>query len=147
VHERWETAGPVKTVAVAPAGPLRTIRQGKAGVAEQPSEADFEAAARWTLEVPEPAAPEDWFLEIDYAGDVARVYADGRLVEDNFWNGRKMLVRVSDLVGKATELRILPLRKDAPVYLQPDQRALLDAAPGEALLELRGVRLVHRVTR
>ncbi|MCR5549227.1 MAG: beta-galactosidase, partial [Bacteroidales bacterium] len=89
--------------------------------------------------------PEDWFLEIDYDGDVARVYADGRLVEDNFWNGRKMLVRVSDLAGKDAELRILPLRKDAPIYLQRAQRAILESAPGETLLTLRGIRLVHRM--
>ena len=34
-----------------------------------------------------------------------------------------------------------------PIYLQADQRAVRDAAPGDVLLNLRGVRLVHRVTR
>ena len=58
-----------------------------------------------------------------------------------------MLVRVSDLAGKDAELRILPLRKDAPIYLQPDQRAVLDAAPGETLLRLKGVQLIHRTER
>jgi hypothetical protein len=57
-----------------------------------------------------------------------------------------MLVRVSDLVGKSAELRILPLRKDAPIYLQAEQRAALEAAPGETLLSLNGVRLIHRIT-
>jgi hypothetical protein len=116
-------------------------------VAEQPSEADFEAAAAWKLLLPEGVDPENDFLEISYAGDVARVYADGRLVEDNFWNGRTMLVRVSDLIGRQAELRILPLRKDAPIYLQRAERAVLDAAPGDTLLCLNGVRLIHRETR
>lgn len=129
------------------AGPAREIGMGQAFVAEQPSEADFEAAAVWDLPVPQVADPDDWFLEIDYDGDVARVCADGRLVEDNFWNGRKMLVRVSDLAGKQAQLQILPLRKDAPIYLQAEQRAVLDAAPGDTLLALHGVRLVHRVTK
>jgi hypothetical protein len=116
-------------------------------VAEQPAEADFAAAAAWNLPVPAVADPEDWFLEVDYDGDVARVYADGRLVEDNFWNGRRMLVRVSDLAGRSAELRILPLRKDAPIYLQTAQRAVLDAASGDTLLALRGIRLIHRTVR
>ena len=147
VHERWVADGSVEPVALQPAGPAREVGIGGAGVAEQPVNADFEAAAAWSLPIPALDQPDDWFLEIDYDGDVARVYADGRLVEDNFWNGRRMLVRVSDLVGKQAELRILPLRKDAPIYLQAEQRAALEAAPGETLLSLRGVRLIHRVTK
>lgn len=147
VEERWVPEGPVEPVAVQPAGPAREVKRGVAWVAEQPSETDFADAAVWTLPVPAVDDPDDWFLEVDYDGDVARVYADGRLVEDNFWNGRTMLVRVADLVGKDAELRILPLRKDAPIYLQAAQRAVLDAAPGDTLLALKGVRLVHRITR
>ena len=146
-EERWEQAGTVTPVPVRPAGPLREVGIGSAGVAEQPSDADFEAAAVWSIPVPEVASPEDWFLEFDYDGDVARIYADGRLVQDHFWNGRTILVRVSDLVGHEAELRILPLGKDAPVYLQPDERARLAAAPGDSLLALREVRLLHRKTR
>ena len=147
VTERWVAEGAVDAESVRPAGPAREIALGSAGVAEQPVPADFDAAAVWTLSVPTVDKPEDWFLEIDYDGDVARVYADGRLVEDNFWNGRRMLVRVSDLAGRSAELRILPLRKDAPIYLQQAQRATLEAASGDTLLALRGIRLIHRVTK
>ena len=147
MEERWEaTDMAVEAAPVQPAGPAREIRSGSQGVAEQPSETDFDAAAVWSLSLPVLDHPEDWFLEIDYDGDVARVYADGRLAEDNFWNGRTMLVRAADLAGKTAELRILPLRKDAPIYLQQEQRAVLDAAPGDTLLTLRGIRLVHRIT-
>ncbi len=147
VEERWERGDAVGFTPVQPAAPAREVGIGALGVAEQPSEADYGAAAVWRLDVPELPDADDWFLEVDYDGDVARVCADGRLVEDNFWNGRTMLVRVSDLVGKQAELRILPLRKDAPIYLQSAQRAVLDAAPGDSLLTLRGVRLVHRITK
>ena len=147
VAETWEAGAPVEFAEIRPAGPARTISMGKQGVAEQPSEADFEAAAVWKILLPERVDPENDFLEISYAGDVARVYADGRLVEDNFWNGRTMLVRVSDLIGRQAELRILPLRKDAPIYLQSAERAVLDAAPGDTLLCLNGVRLIRRETR
>jgi len=145
-REYWLEAGSVTPVAIQPAGPVRNVGIGAAGVAEQPSDADFEAAARWSIPVPEVSSPEEWFLEIDYDGDAARIYADGRLVQDHFWNGRTVMVRVSDLVGARTELRILPLGKDAPVYLQPEERARLDSAPGDSLLALRGIRLMHRIT-
>lgn len=86
------------------------------------------------------------FLEVNYAGDCARVYADGKLVADNFWNGKAMLVRLSDLVGKDVELRILPLAKDAPIYLQKEQRQMLEAAPSGSLLELQSVAVIHCAT-
>jgi hypothetical protein len=146
VEERWVPGVPLQAEKVREAGPARTIGMGQAFVAEQPSEADFEAAAVWSVSIPDCPDPDDWFVEIDYDGDVARVCADGRLVEDNFWNGRKMLVRVSDLVGKEVQLQILPLRKDAPIYLQAEQRAVLDAAPGDTLLSLKDIRLIRRQT-
>ena len=62
-----------------------------------------------------PTADDNTFIQINYQGDCARVYADGKLVEDNFWNGKPMLVRTSELEGKRVELKILPLRKDAPI--------------------------------
>ena len=78
------------------------------------------------------------FLKISYAGDCARVYADGKLVMDNFWNGKPMLVRMSDLAGKKVELRILPLSKDAPIYLQKEQKEILDNSKA-ALLQLNSI--------
>ena len=37
---------------------------------------------------------------------IQRIYADGILVEYNFWNGKPTLVRLSDLIGKHVELKI-----------------------------------------
>ena len=56
-----------------------------------------------------------------------------------------MLVRVSDLVGKHVELRILSLRKDAPIYLQKEQKAILEASEN-ALLTLTKVSVIKRTT-
>ena len=96
-----------------------------------------------------PAA--DLFVEIHYSGDCARLYADGRLVQDNFWNGKPMLARMSDLLSpdgkkaRKIELRILPLTKDAPIYLQSQQRTLLDKA-SPYLLSLDGIKVIQRKT-
>ena len=64
---------------------------------------------------------------------------------DNFWNGKPMLVRMSDLAGKNVELRILPLRKDAPIYLQKTQKALLDNSK-ESLLKLEDISILSVLT-
>ena len=53
-------------------------------------------------------------------------------------DGKPMLVRMSDLAGKKVELRILPLRKDAPIYLQKEQKEILDNSKA-ALLQLNSI--------
>jgi hypothetical protein len=64
----------------------------------------------------------DLYLSIKYTGDVARLSSGGRLLDDNFYNGKPWTIslrRFLALQGASTfELSILPLRKDAPVYLE-----------------------------
>lgn len=135
------------------AGPLREVKMGKQKVAEQPNDADFKKAAVWTLSVPNLAEAskhvtnDDVFLEINYRGDCARIYANGVLVQDNFWNGKPMLVRASQLQGKKVELRILPMGKDYPIYLQREQKEELEKADEKTgLLSLDGIRILRRCT-
>ena len=121
----------------------REIPMGSQKVAAMPTNEDFENAAVWTLNISPSLSGRDSregvsFLKISYAGDCARVYADGKLVMDNFWNGKPMLVRMSDLAGKKVELRILPLSKDAPIYLQKEQKDILDNSKA-ALLQLNSI--------
>ncbi|MBQ3771007.1 MAG: hypothetical protein II834_03660, partial [Bacteroidaceae bacterium] len=68
------------------------------------------------------------------------------LVEDNFWNGKPMYVRVSDIAGKRIELKILPLGKNYPVYLQEAQKKELETATDAILLSLDGIELIERST-
>lgn len=127
----------------------RTITMGSQKVAEMPTNEDFNGAAVWRISLESLTAEKasDAFLQINYEGDCARVYADGHLVADNFWNGMPMLVRLSDLYGKNVELRILPLSKDAPIYLQKEQKAILDSADGDSLLKLREIKVIQRETK
>lgn len=160
-EEVWEaTRIPSNNRSVAPslllkqvqqAGPLREVKMGSQKVAEQPSDKDFEQAAVWTMVMPNLAEPsrqltsDDIFLEISYRGDCARIYANGVLVQDNFWNGKPMLVRASQLQGKSIELRILPMGKDYPIYLQSAQKAELERASDKTgLLSLDGIRILRR---
>ena len=44
------------------------------------------------------------------------------------------------------ELKILPLGKDYPIYLQKEQKAELDKAPDGILLSLDGIQVLERST-
>ncbi len=94
----------------------RTIAMGSQKVAAQPSDADFEKAAVYTIKLPAERA--NRLLKIAYRGDVARLYANGKLVADQFYYGKPMLLglwRLPEGVNEL-ELKILPLQKDMPVY-------------------------------
>ena len=113
------------------AGPLRTIVKGKAKVAEAPSEADWQQAAVYRITIAGDAATRRRLLSITYQGDCARLYADGRLIADNFQYGRPFLYGLWRLpAGSAElELRIMPLPPDAPIYLPREA----DRRPGESV--------------
>lgn len=107
---------PVKYMKVAECKVAHRISIGARDVAEQPNDPDFENAAVYHIELPRNR--EKRILDINYRGDVARLYVDGKLVEDNFYNGRSMqygLWRIPEDCEKV-ELRILPLQQNMPVY-------------------------------
>ena len=102
------------------AGTQRTIKKGKAKVAEAPSEQDWQQAAVYKIQLTSDLLPlTSALLSITYRGDCARLYANGRLVADNFYYGRPFLYGLWRLPKDCTELelRILPLQPDAPIYL------------------------------
>ncbi|MGI4789770.1 MAG: beta-galactosidase [Janthinobacterium lividum] len=119
------TVGQVTWQSVQMPGPARHIQRGGEGVAEAPSEADFDQAAVWRVQLPSTKSEGRRFLlRISYAGDVARLYAGERLLTDNFYNGTPFEIGLdSGLFGDSPEellLKILPLRSDAPIYLPAD---------------------------
>ena len=115
------------------AGALRTITIGVNKVAEEPVDEDFEQAAVYTIDLPE-VSGEGRLLSIDYRGDVARLYANGQLIDDNFYNGRPFQYALWRLPKDCyqLELRILPLQKDMPVYFPREA----DTTPGEEVMKV-----------
>jgi len=102
------------------AGPLRTIVKGRANVAAAPSEQDWEQAAVYRISIPsKDLSLTSSLLSISYRGDCARLYANGRLIADNFYYGRPFLYGLWRLPENCSqlELHILPLQPDAPIYL------------------------------
>ena len=107
---------------LAEAGPAPPVRMANEVAVKPPDEA-FAAAARWRIRVPivNSAAVDQWFLRITYQGDIARLYAGDRLVTDDFYHGAPWEIGLADPRAAGFEqglqLQILPLRRDAPIYL------------------------------
>ena len=115
------------------AGALRPITMGVNKAAEEPLDEDFEQAAVYTIDLPE-VPVEGRLLNIDYRGDVARLYANGQLIDDNFYYGRPFQYALWRLPKgcRQLELRILPLQKDMPVYFPREA----DTTPGEEVKQI-----------
>ena len=119
------------------AGAPRTITIGVNKVAEEPVDADFESAAVYTIDIPQDSSLftlHSSLLTINYQGDVARLYADGKLIDDNFYNGRPFQYALWRLPKDChqLELRILPLQKDMPVYFPREA----DVTSGERVISI-----------
>jgi hypothetical protein len=131
------------------AGPPRQIPLGKIDrpVATAPLDADFEQAAVWRIALPKNVeAATDPILRFHYVGDVARVMLDGKLITDDFYNGNTFDVglrrHAPGILDGDLRIAILPLRKDAPIYM-PD-KARIHFGHGESMADLLGVEVVPR---
>ncbi len=114
------------TTLIHPAGPPRKISLAdtKQPVAEQPSDADFAAAAVYKIALPADLdLSADPLLRLHYVGDVARIFIDGQLVLDDFYNGDPLELdlrrHAAALARGELTLAILPLQKSAPILFPP----------------------------
>ncbi len=109
----------------APSDPVkmgRVFDWRQTAVAEAPGDSQFAKACIWRLSLPKDAWKnfEDVFLDISYVGDAGRLYKGDSLIDDNFYDGTPWeigLKRFSEDYAEGMELRILALRKDAPIYI------------------------------
>jgi hypothetical protein len=131
------------------AGPPRDIPIGKIDkpVATAPLDADFEKAAVWRIRLPESLdLGPDPILRFRYTGDVARVTLNGKLLTDDFFNGDALdvgLRRYTPGILKGDlRIAILPLRKDAPIYMAPETRP--DCGEVGSVATLSSIELVPR---
>jgi beta-galactosidase len=94
-----------------------------------PTDSEFEQTAKWVIAVrrtPRSDTISNVFLRIAYTGDVGRLSVNGDLLEDNFYNGLPWMIGLKrfgqTIEGRKLELSILPLRKDAPIFLDMHPR-------------------------
>jgi hypothetical protein len=123
VFATYTAAVPARRVDVKPelvraAQPSEPVKMGKE-VAMAPTDGDFDRAGVWRILVPAAslAGLSDLFLKIEYSGDAARFYAGSRLLIDDFYLDGKWEIGMKRYGEGAFQLKILPLRKDAPIYV------------------------------
>lgn len=122
--------------------PAKIVR----GKAQAPDDADFERAGVWQIKIPQDALDhvQELILAIDYEGDVGRAYLGDRLIADDFYDGRPWEIGLRRfapaILGQNLTLKILPLRKDTPMYIAPEKRPAFNEK-GEAL-RIRGVKAI-----
>jgi hypothetical protein len=120
---------PIEAVQIQTAAPANPVRMGHSGVAQAPDSDQFAGAETWQVKIPALSLEniDELFLCVSYAGDVARAYLGDQIIDDEFYHSRAAweigLSRFApDVLEKGLTLRILPLRKDAPIYLPPEER-------------------------
>lgn len=139
------------------AAPMREVSLGPRKVAQQPSEADWDAAAVWELDIP--SIPDDQLpttnlrltatnsiLEVDYLGDVARVYVDDVPVADDFYKGLPLRCALWRVMGNGelgtgngkVTVRILPWSDSPLIYIEPSFR------PAKTGAELKAARITAK---
>jgi hypothetical protein len=83
-------------------------------------------------------------LEITYTGNIARLSANGHLLDDDFYNGLPWTIGVErflpNLDNGSLELSILPLRKDAPIFIEKEFQP--DFGDRNQIVDLKSARLI-----
>jgi hypothetical protein len=97
-----------------------------------PAKNDFHSAAVWKVKLPADLdMASNPMLRIRYTGDVARLTLNGRLLNDDFYNGSTFEIglrrHATELASGDLRLEILPLQKDMPVYFEPKHRPEFNA--------------------
>lgn len=121
---------------------------GPANAAVQPVPESFgNSAGAWQIAFDQQALArlDDAILAIDWAGDIGRLYAGETLIDDHFFDGtawRIGLKRHAALLDRPLTLRIIPLREDAPIYLERALRP--DFGSADQLATIRQVRIEPR---
>ena len=137
--QQTQDASPAPPVQLGP--PLSWRPQG---VAMAPDDSAFKHAAKWQLTVHgnfDQPYLSNLFLLVHYKGDVARLTSGEKLLDDNFYNGTKWtigLLRFEDALhhGPLT-LSILPLRQDAPIFLE--KQAWPDFGTSNQAIDLKSI--------
>lgn len=125
------------------------------GVAMAPDDDRLRMAAEWEISVSHdfPASTvSDIDLTLNYRGDVARLSAGGKLLDDNFDNGSVWTVGLKRFLPKMGDaplrLAILPLRRDAPIFFEKSFWGEKGSSPNlrdtDQVVELRGVTVVPK---
>lgn len=143
------TATPLRQALPAPA----VMKGGLAKAAIQPIPEAWRTAATWRIDVQPDALKhvDDALLQIDFTGDIGRLFDGTRLADDWYYSGYGWQVGMKALAanGKTPNelsLAVLPLRADAPVYIPKEARPDFGAQSQIARVNSVSLVPVYRLT-
>jgi beta-galactosidase len=124
---------------------------GPAKSVVQPSPESFRAAAAWQVAVQpaQLAGLDGALLDIDFAGDIGRLFSGTRMLDDWYYNGQLWqfdLGRLKAELKSPLTVTVLPLRADTPVYLPREHLPAFDGKAQIAALRKVGVTPVYRLS-
>jgi hypothetical protein len=128
LFQQFEARAPKRTMAISlkklrDAQPVPPLTLGfPANTPHEPMPETFAKSAAWSITVrgARPSESEGAFLRIRARGDVARLFAGTTMLDDHFLDGSIWdvgLNRFSKEITAPLVLTVLPLRSDAPIYL------------------------------
>jgi hypothetical protein len=118
---------------------------GNAKAALQPLPENFKAAGAWQINVPREQLKglDDALLQIDFVGDIGRLYSGTRMLDDWYYSGYQWqfgLKQQAALLDQPLTVSVLPLRADAPIYLPKEARP--DFGGAKQMATVRGVTVI-----
>ena len=118
---------------------------GTAKAAIQPLPENFKAAGAWQISIPRDQLKglDDALLQIDFVGDIGRLYSGTRLLDDWYYSGYQWQIGLRQqaaLLDQPLTVSVLPLRADAPIYLPKEARP--DFGGARQIATVRGVSVI-----
>ena len=144
IFQRFHFTGAEPATAVVTCDPVRTATAPPETLSAM-DESAWTNAAVWRVRVPTGVAARGSLLRFHYIGDVARIYACGRLLLDNFYNGQPFdlpLWRLSPAELSSLEIHGLPFRVGQTVRL-PEEAAINVETRGSAA-QIQAVECLER---
>jgi len=118
---------------------------GSAKAAIQPLPENFKAAGAWQINIAREQLKgmDDALLQIDFVGDIGRLYAGTRLLDDWYYSGYQWQIGLRQqaaLLDQPLTVSVLPLRADAPIYLPKEARP--DFGGKQQIAAVRGITVI-----
>jgi len=103
---------------------------GVAQAAQEPKPESFSSAPAWSIGLPQAQLQkalrspdiDDVLLQIDFVGDIGRLFSGVKLVDDWYYWGSAWQIGLKNHVHTELAVSVLPLRADAPIYLPEEYR-------------------------
>jgi hypothetical protein len=149
MFQAFEASLPERRISatVTPVRPAQNVPEvaigGNARAALEPKPETFSrSAGAWKIDIPAAQLKglDDALLNIDFVGDVGRLFSGTRMLDDWYYSGygwQYGLRQAQSLLGQPLMVSVLPLRADAPVYIAKEFRP--DFGGKAQVAELRNV--------